>query len=284
MRNTTLYRAAVLFAALLAAPAFAGSATVEGGSGRDRHQVVFEYSGDRLRMQPQAQAEGTMILRDGRVYMIASGMVFEFADMMKMMGSVGSQAPGIGPDDAHRVLGLDATGRTEKVAGLSGTVHVLRYADAQGREHREEIVLSRDAQARELATAMDGLSRAMMRALGKTETPAEAQLWSQLKGQGVLRYGSEFRVVSFGGQPAASRFELPSAPQKLPSLGALGGASPSGEAAASDGGGVLGQIFGQKAQRQQDRVEQRSESEVDRATDEAVDNVLNKAFDKLFNR
>jgi hypothetical protein len=280
--------AAALLAGLLVAPAFAGSATVEAGSGKDRQQVRFEYQNEQLRMQPEAQAEGTMILRDGRLYVIANDMVFEFASMAKMMGSLGGQVPLSGPADLSRYLGLEATGRTETIAGASGKVHVLRYADAQGREQREEIVLSGDARARELAGAMQSLSQTLMRALGKTGTPGEAQLQAQIRNQGVLRYGQEFRVLSFGGEPAADRFELPAAPQSMPSLGALGGAQgafdTSGEAADDGGDGVFGRLFGDKAHRQQERIEQRGEAEVDQATDEAVDSVLDKAFDKLFNR
>lgn len=283
MKHLTL-RCAALLAAVLAAPAFAGSATVETGSGSDRQQALFEYRGKQLRMQPQAQAEGTMILRDGKLYAIANGMVFEFASMARMMGGMGAPMIQSGPDDLTRYLGLDRTGRSETIAGASGTVHVLRYADAQGREHREEIVLSGDPRARELADAMQALSRTLMRDLGKSEAPGEAQLQAQIKNQGVLRFGKDFRVVSFGGEPAASRFELPSAPQQMPSLGALGGGTEAAAGSEAGGSGVLGKLFGDKAQRQQERIEQRSDAEVDQATDEAVDNVLDKAFDKLFNR
>lgn len=275
------HRITALLCGLLCGPVFAGSATIEAGSGRDRQQVQFEYQGERLRMQPKAQAEGTMILRDGKIYAIAQNMVFDLADMQRMLGEAAMQAPQTGPDDLVRYLGLDSTGRNETIAGASGTVHILRYADREGREHREELVLSNDARARELAGAMQKLSDAMRRTLKATETPGEAQLQAQINNRGVLRYGTEFRVVSFGGEPSANRFELPSAPQRLPSLEGLGGNAESGEAA---DGSVLGKLFGQKAQRQQERVEQRSDAEVDRATDDAVDGVLNKAFDKLFSR
>ena len=115
---------AALLAGLLATPAFAGSATVETGSGKDRQRVQFEYQNGQLRMQPEAQAEGTMILRDGHLYVIANDMVFEFASMAKMMGNLGGQVPVSGPADLSRYLQLhpqapDAGTLRERVVELS---------------------------------------------------------------------------------------------------------------------------------------------------------------------
>lgn len=286
MRNRIATRCAAVLAVAFAVPAMAGSAVLETGQGRDRQQTRVEYRGDKLRLQSQGTDTGTMIVRDGQVYVIANDSVFEFSGMAGMLGSqMPSMSPG--PGDLSRFIDLDATGRSETIAGASGTVHVLRYADENGREQREELVLSRDGRARELTDAMTVMSAAMLRAMQRSDGAGDAELKARLKGQGVLRYGKDFRVVSFGSDdPVASRFELPSAPQKLPSMGSLG--SLGGGAAQTEGsqndGGVLGKLFGNQAQRQQQRIEQRSEAEVDQATDEAVDGVLNKTFDRLFNR
>jgi len=274
---------ALLLATLLGLPAFAGSALVESGEGSDLQRAELEYRDGKLRVQAQGQGDGTMILRDGRIYTIAEGMVFDLAGMASMLGQSGMNAISSGPDDLVRYLGLDSTGRSETVAGVAGKVHLLRYVDRSGKPHSEELVLSTDPRARELAEALQLMSTGFREILGQPEAPGEAQLQASLKGQGVLRYGKEFRVVSFGStQPAAARFELPSAPQQMPSLGAFGGGEAEAAPAAASGGGLLGRVFGGKAQRQQERIEGRAEQETDAATDRAVDSVLDKAFGKIF--
>jgi hypothetical protein len=110
------------------------------------------------------------------------------------------------------------------------------------------------------------------------------------KGNGILRFGNEYRLVSISSDtPSASRFNLPAEPQQMPDLGNLlsganAGASGSASGSANTGSNPLGGLFGQKAERQQQRVEQRADQEVDQATDTAVDKALDKAFDKLFGR
>lgn len=273
----------LLLAALLSLPAFAGSAVIESGEGADRQRAELEYRDGKLRVQAQGEPGGTMILRDGRIYVIAEGMVIDLAGMAGMMGQSGMNAISSGPDDLVRYLGLDNTGRSETVAGVGGKVHLLRYEDRSGKPHREELVLSADPRARELGEALQLMGTGFREILGRPEAPGEAQMQASLNGQGVLRYGREFRVVSFGStQPSPARFELPSAPQQLPSLGAFGGGAQAEAAPASGGGGLLGRVLGGKAQRQQERVEGRTEQEADAATDRAVDSLLDKAFGKIF--
>ncbi len=290
MNNSILVSAALLAALMGPAALAAGSAVVEGGDGTERHRANLEFSGDKLRVETQGQAEGVMIVRDGAVYAVTNGMVIDMGSMMGMLGQQrGMQAPKSGPEDIVRYLGLDTAGRNETIAGVTGTVHVLRYEDGQGRVRSDELVLSKDSRARELSAALETMATTFQKSAGRNETPGEAKLRAEIKGQGVLRYGGQFRVISFGAAPAASRFELPSAPQKMPSFG---GGLPGGTAAATpeagDGkstenvGGRLSELFGGKMQRQQERAQQRGDSEVDQATDKAVDSVLDKAFNKIF--
>lgn len=268
--------------------AWAGSATLETGQGADRQSVQIEYRDAQVRMLVPGQAGSAMLLRDGKAYMITPEAVMDLSGVGRMFAS-SLQAPAIAPRDLSRFQGLDATGRSETLAGAKGEVFVLRYLDEQGQERREEIVLSKDRRAQELAVSLEHMGTTLAQAMGAQTDPqdaAQAELRAKLGARGVLRYGEHFRIAAFGPDPAASAFELPAAPQQvqMPSLEALGAASAAGEPAAQGAGGVLGKIFGDKAQRQQQRVEQRSEAEVDQATDQAVDNVLDKAFDKLFNR
>lgn len=263
-----------------AIPAHAGSAVVESGSGSgsDRQRATLEYRDGLLRVDAAGQTDGALILREGRAFALADGMVIDLSGMGSMLGQMQQGAISNGPDDLARYLGLERTMRKETVAGITGTVHLLRYEDVSGRSHSEELVLSTDARVHELGEALQRMALAFRGMTGNAETSGEADLQQQLGNQGVLRYGHEFRVVSFGGEPDKARFDLPSAPQKMPALGDGGTTTP----VTASSGGWLGRILGDKAQRQQDRVEGRTESEADAATDRTVDRVLDKAFSKIF--
>jgi hypothetical protein len=288
MKKAFLIGAAAVAAALSGQVQAAGSAVIESGQGSDRQQAKLEYRGDKMRVE--AQANGVMILRDGKVYALAEGQVIDMSTMGNLFAGQAGGTISQGPDDLVRYLGLDSTGRSETVAGVSGIVHLLRYQDRAGKTHSEELVMSKDARARALSDALQSMANSFRAMAGVAATPGEAQLESQMKGQGVLRYGKEFRVVSFDAKaPDEERFALPAAPMQLPSLGAMPAAATAADAGeeSSTGakgglGGLFGKVLGEKAQRQQERVEARTESEADGATDRAMDKVLDKAFGKLF--
>lgn len=288
--NTLTRLAAPALLLLTSTATLAGTAVIEAGSGKDVHRVDLEYRPGLLRMQPQGAEEGTMIARDGKVYTVGQGMVIEISSVMGMMGEQLANTASNGPDDVRRFVGFNNTGRRETVAGIGGEVYVLQYEDGNGKVVSEEMVVSKDAKARELSEAMEGMTTSMRAAMKKAETAEERKLSAALKGYGVLRFGQDFRVVSLSDKtPAASRFELPAAPTQMPDLGGMfgAGAGASAEASAgSEGGGgigkALGGLFGGKAERQQQRVEQRVEGEADQATDEAVDSLMDKAMGKIF--
>lgn len=274
--------------------ATAGTAVIEAGSGSDTTRMSLEFRSGLLRMQPQSSEDGTIIVRDGKVYTVASGMVMELGSMMNQLGgAMMNSAPGAGPDDVGRFVSLTSTGRSETVAGIKGEVFEVKYEDGDGKLTTEQMVLTRDARAREMREAMEAMSLHMRAAVQRPETAEEKKLAAAFSEYGVLRYGSDFRVVSLTDQnPPLSRFELPAEPTQMPNLGELlgGGAAVEANANAEAGGsgGGLGQafggLFGNKAERQQQRVEQRVEGETDQATDEAVDGLMDKAMDKLFGR
>ncbi|WP_420466170.1 hypothetical protein [Panacagrimonas sp.] len=292
-------RQLIVVAAVFAASAFhiswAGTAVIEAGSGKDSARMNLEYRPGLLRMQPQSSEDGTMIVRDGKIYTVAGGMVMELGAMMSQLGgSMMNNTPGSGPDDVGRFVSLTRTGRGETVAGISGEVFEVKYEDGDGKLTTEQMVLSKDPRAREMREAMELMSSQMRAAVNRPETAEEKRLAEAYRDFGVLRYGDDFRVVSLSDQtPAASRFELPAEPTQMPNLGGLLGgggaanANANAEAGASGGGGLgqaFGGLFGNKAERQQQRVEQRVEGEADQATDEAVDGLMDKAMDKLFGR
>lgn len=269
--------------------ATAGTAVIEGGSGTDTSRMALEYRPGLLRMQPQSGEDGTAIVRDGKIYSIAGGMVIEISAVMGQLGQAMMQGTGTGPDKVGRFISLKNTGRTETVAGIKGEIHDIQYEDEDGQLVTEQMVLTRDKRAREMREALEMMATTLRTALQHPETAEEKKLAAAFSSYGMLRYGNDFRVISLTDDtPAASRFELPAAPTQLPDFGSLlGGASAGASAEAGSGGGVgeaLGKLFGNQAERQQQRVEQRVENETDRTTDQAVDNMLDKAMDKLFGR
>lgn len=269
----------IVFSLALAAGnvhANSGSATFSGADGETIH---MEYAGDKLSMAVGG-GDDRMVLRDGKMYLISGTTVI---DAGSMLGMVGQNAPSLGADDIDQFSSLTATGRSETVAGVKGDVHLLEYVDGDGRTQRKELVLSKDAKAVALSGALMNMATTVAKLTNTDVAASHAQFEAALKGRGILRVDNEFKVVSFGNAPAASRFELPSAPQQLPNLLGLMGGGANADANA-ESGGFMGGLLGQKAQRQQDRIEQRTDQEVDEATDSMMDKALDKAFGKLFGK
>nr|MBV6629146.1 hypothetical protein [Oceanococcus sp. HetDA_MAG_MS8] len=269
-----------LLATSLVGTAFAGTASIMNG----KDVTDIEYSGDKLRMDTDDKGEGYMVIRDGRMFVVTGETVMDASAMMSMFGGA---IPDPGPSVA-KVEDLRKTSRSETVAGIRGEVWEIRYLDDDGRPQTSEVVLSKDARAREFQQAMGLMTRTLLQAAGKDTRSADVMLDEfEKRNRGMLRMGDEFRVSALTDQRVAQdRFNLPSEPVSLPGFGSNSVFSGDDDrAAASDEGrGLkgLGGLFGKKAERQQGRIEDRTEAEVDEATDSAVDKALNKAFDKLF--
>jgi hypothetical protein len=278
MNNRMLVAAATVACFLSLSAHAAGGAVIRDS---ENNRISLEYTDGKLRVQPQDRAEGAMIMRDGKAYVLMGDTVMDMGAMMRTFGQQAGMAPSAGPDNVSRFIALRDTGRSESIAGISGRVHELEYQDEDGRTRKQEMVLSNDARARELAAAFKLMSDTMRDAMGKPATAEDARIHSAMQGRGILRFGQDFQVVSFSsGAPAASRFELPSAPQSMPDMGASGQ-----QGAGESGGGLgsaLGGMFGDRAKRQQERAEQRTDREVDEATDTAVDKALDRAFGRIF--
>ena len=271
-----------------------GQAIVVSGEGQD--QMLMEYDdNNRVRMNmPQGEdnADMHLLVRDGGIYyvMVQDGqpMVFDAGSMMQGLSGLFESQDMLGDQEMVEFISLDDTGRNEEVAGISGDVYELRFVDGNGSQQVETLVLSRDARARELSGAFLTMSSTMLDVLQQPQQGRE-QFALALEDRGMLRYGSDFRVVSFDdSEPAVGRFELPAEPTGLGDL--LGGLSGlgAGTAAANadtevaaesnEGGGIFGSIFGRKVERQQDRQESRTNQAVDRATDRTVDKAVDRVF------
>lgn len=291
-----------IFAALLATSGSlwaGGTATLETTSEGKSYQSTVEFDGKgSLRMDGGAQQEGYLLVRDNKAYSVVvndgTPMVIDLASTMKMLGGLAKQGSTQGAtagNEVARFISLDKTGASETVAGISGSVYNLTFVDDEGQQRTESLVLSKDSRARELTKALTVMGRQMARSVGVPEPEGTAKMYAEIDGskQGVLRYGSDFRVASFGGEPASSRFALPAQPQQMPNLADLLGGAAGGSAGAeanveagSSGSNPLSDLFGQKTQRQAERVEGKTDQKVDETTDRAVDKVLDKALGKLF--
>jgi hypothetical protein len=282
----------VLAISLALTPALAsagGRAVIQSGDNGESVRSQIEFDGDQLRVQALGEEgkQGYMIVRDGRAYTVVdqgggSPMVIDTAAMMKTVGGLISgqdmRQPSLGAEGMARFVSLSDAGRSETVAGIPGRVHTLTYVDSDGATRTETLVLSKDGRVRELTDAMLVMGKTITAIAGVPANAASDQFAAQLKGQGLLRHGNTFTLVSLSAdRPAAARFVLPAEPTQLPDLGAMTG----GQTGGGQGGG-LGAIFGNKAERQQQRVESRADSEVDEATDSVVDKGLEKVFGKLF--
>jgi len=209
-----------------------GKASIESGSGSNTVRSSIEYDGQgAVRMDVSGQAGNYMLVRDGKVYSVVSQngqpMVLDMGGMMKMMGGIAQQQmqqPMAGTRNVADMVSLRATGASETVAGIDGRVYELTYVDDAGTQRTETMVLSTDRRARELTQAMFAMSKSMAQSM-QTDVPSGgAELESEIAAgkHGILRYGGDFRIVSFdAGSPAASRFALPAEPAQLPDFGKM---------------------------------------------------------------
>lgn len=180
--------------------------------------MKLEYRGAKLRMNVEGQGgDAYMLIRDGKIYSVTGNMVIDASSMMQSFGGQ-TKTPG---DSMARFHALEATGRSETVAGISGEVHVLDFTDHNGRRQQKEVVLSDDDRVVAMQEAFLRMTKTMADATG-TDTGGAADFEAALDGRGVLRMGNEMRVAEISGEdPAAARFELPSEPK---SMGDFGGA------------------------------------------------------------
>lgn len=282
--------------AMALAPALSwagGSAVLESGADADGRRTAVEFDGAQLRVGVLGQADAYMIIRDGKVYSVSQRggqpVVMDLSGVGQMLaGMMDGAVPGAN-GKVEQFLGLEATGRTETIAGIKGRVHRLSYIDDAGQRRDTDIVLAKDPRLQELMQSMNLMSRTLAQALGQPVSEGNERMTQKILGQGegMLRFGDEFRVASIdGGTPAGSRFALPVQPQAMPDLGSLmsGAQAEASASGSASGGNPLSGLFGSKAERQRERIEGRTDQEVDQATDEAVDKALDKAFDKLFGR
>lgn len=203
---------------------FAGTAQV---AGEDDTSVTYEYTGEMVRMSTNQGDNSHMIFRDGRLYMVSysdgAPLVIDASQSLSMARSLGGANTATGIRD-HRVLSLEAAGKTEEHAGVKGQVYTIRVKSADGEVEENEIVLTDDPKAIEYRDAMLSIAEQMRKALGKPESGNSDGLENKLRSmnKGVLRYGDDMKVTALSNAAVdPSRFELPAEPMDLSGIGAI---------------------------------------------------------------
>lgn len=211
----------------------AGTATMTATGKQRTANLYLEYLGkDSLRMGSQSATAGYFLMLDNKIYAVLGGDEegqTEVLDMRELMQNMSGQlqrrreeAPPQGLDMIGQVDSVKDTGRKERVAGIEGEVWQLNYKTREGESTSTEIVLSDNAQVREMSQTMLHFAE-QMAAISQRATPA-AGLLDQLKQLevGMLRVGSYWTLDSISDKtPDKNRFALPAEPQAKPSLSTL---------------------------------------------------------------
>ncbi|MCW4152730.1 hypothetical protein OM427_24765 [Halomonas sp. 18H] len=195
----------------VATPALAdGQATLNAQSDQGNVNMQVRWADDKLRMDfPDQSQAGFMLLRDGKGYMVTEmqgqTMVMDMARMKEMAESMGNgQADTMTGQQAKQVDSLEATGETETIAELEGEVYNIQWTDKSGTSHDDELVLTDDAQVREMMAAFHDYQRSM------TDEPDPIAQELEDRELGMLRFGERFQLAELSDStPAADIFELP---------------------------------------------------------------------------
>lgn len=191
-----------------------GSSSMAGGT--TRTEIAWRDPGT-VRITPKGQG-GYMIARDGSVYSVAQQggqtMVIDMAAMKGMMQQMTQGQSGNGPS-LGSVDSVQATGRSETVAGIRGKVFNVTTTDFRDTTVTSEWVLTGDPLVTEMTDAYFGAITSMF----GNDGGQMARNWQgglPAGMHGILRAGDQFRLVSISADtPPANQFELPAAPTDL---------------------------------------------------------------------
>ncbi|MFO7582959.1 hypothetical protein [Guyparkeria sp.] len=175
---------------------------------------------DRGRLDAPGQPAHVLAI-DGKAWGVANvagrPVTLDLEALANMLGSNNGLA-NLGPDTIvpTRITALEATGRSETVAGIEGEVYRVSWEDNKGQARIDEAVLTGDPTVREMQAALiKGMARAMARDTGvSTEEGAEREL--ERRGLAVLRFAEDYRLESIrGDRQPDEKFALPGKPLDL---------------------------------------------------------------------
>lgn len=213
--------ALTVLAALPVIAAAGGKATIETGAAPGPEMEIVWQDSDTLRLQEAGDSD-YFIVRDGTTYLVNVGKkgddvrVIDMASMVKVMGGATGQSSENGVSDIGEVGSVEANGKTETVAGVTGRVYHMTWTSPNGETRTQEIVLTDDATVVEMTRAYVGSIQALLADSRKIGGLLRALPDDD---RGVLRIGDQFEVQSISAaSPPDSTFELPAEPVDLEKL------------------------------------------------------------------
>lgn len=194
-------------------PAFAwaaGSATIQTGGSQ---LTVYWQDVGTVRLDP-AEGNQYTVIKDGEMYSVSFSdgqpQVMKMGGMMRAMGEAAKNQASQAPFSTD-VQEIQATGRSEKLAGMTGEVYIV--TDEKGETH--EVVLTDNPLAEEMTRAYMQIINIFAGEEGVDKVMAAFPDGKQ----GMLRSDDDYRVVSISNDtPADELFELPAKPKDMGQL------------------------------------------------------------------
>jgi len=171
---------------------------------RDAQHIRYNFKGKK-----PDEAGALLFIKDKLYAMTPQG---EVMDMAMVAGIAGALGGADAKAKAKPKFSVEATGQKENVAGLAGEVY--RWSDGA---HSGEMVLSKDARARQLSQAMERVGDHMQQSMGNAQVSStfeEMRDHPVLRDKGILRSretsGSSMRLEEITESPLADAlFVLP---------------------------------------------------------------------------
>lgn len=193
----------------------AGTATIEGNSVDSTGSITIMWQDDgamRINADPSSP-ENYMIAREGKIYSVFSNegtpMVMEMGGMLKAFGAMANDLQEGGQTIPASIESVEATGRSETVAGIKGNVYKVTVVNDDGTTKTDDAVFSSDANVTEMTRIY---METMLSIFDQNDPETFLQALPENE-RGLLRYGQEYRLASISGQaPSADQFKLPAQP------------------------------------------------------------------------
>ena len=195
------------------------------------NMMVVEYH-DQNTFRMNMGSDSYVLMNQGKAYMVSKqdgGWEAVSVESMKAM----MNRMGFGQKIEQKMQNqtppkFEDTGRTERIAGLTGKVYLVTTTDSNGTAETVEMVFGQDPRLVTLQNANIRLAEAWSNRRGRDGGPTFGEIMKRYQSHGpqggILRYGDTMRLISLQDtELAASRFALP----KVKEVAFPGGAMPS---------------------------------------------------------